>query len=90
MASGAAASSVLSLLLLAAFAASARAATFTITNNCGSTVWPAATPVGGGTQLDPGQTWTVDVPVGTQSDRVWGRTGTGVTLNCGGARCPDA
>ncbi|CAD6266734.1 unnamed protein product [Miscanthus lutarioriparius] len=62
MASGAAASSVLSLLLLAAFAGSARAATFTITNNCGST-------------LDPGQTWTVDVPAGTQSGRVWGRTG---------------
>jgi hypothetical protein len=49
-------------LVLAAFAAGASAATFSITNNCGYTVWPAGIPVGGGTQLDPSQTWTVDVP----------------------------
>ncbi|CAD6269423.1 unnamed protein product [Miscanthus lutarioriparius] len=85
MASRSAASSVLSLLLLAAFAASARAATFTITNNCGSTVWPAATPMGGGTQLDPGQSWTVNVPAGTQSGRVWGRTG--CSFNGGSGSC---
>nr|CAB3462709.1 unnamed protein product [Digitaria exilis] len=30
--------------LLSAFAARANAATFTITNNCGFTVWPAALP----------------------------------------------
>ncbi|PUZ68004.1 hypothetical protein GQ55_3G479800 [Panicum hallii var. hallii] len=74
MASPAAASSVL-LLLLAAFTAGAGAATFTIKNNCGYTVWPAATPVGGGRQLNPGQTWTLQVPAGTQSGRIWGRTG---------------
>ncbi|KAJ1266575.1 hypothetical protein BS78_08G162600 [Paspalum vaginatum] len=82
---GAFSSVVLLLLLAAAFAASARAATFTITNNCGSTVWPAATPVGGGTQLNPGQTWTVDVPAGTQSGRVWGRTG--CSFNGGSGSC---
>ncbi|CAD6342920.1 unnamed protein product [Miscanthus lutarioriparius] len=36
--------SVLFLLLLATFAASASAATFTVKNNCSSTVWPAAIP----------------------------------------------
>jgi hypothetical protein len=30
--------------------------------------------LGGGVQLNPGQTWTLDVPVGT-SGRIWGRTG---------------
>ncbi|OEL25013.1 Pathogenesis-related protein 1A/1B [Dichanthelium oligosanthes] len=70
--------------LLAAFAAGASAATFSITNNCGNTVWPAGIPVGGGTQLDPGQTWTVDVPAGT-SGRFWGRTG--CTFNGGTGHC---
>ncbi|XP_062203434.1 thaumatin-like pathogenesis-related protein 4 [Phragmites australis] len=87
-----AASSVL-FLVLAAFAAGASAATFTVTNNCGFTVWPAATPVGGGRQLDPHQTWTFDVPAGTSSGRVWGRTGCSFnggrgscqTGDCGGA-----
>ncbi|CAD6269411.1 unnamed protein product [Miscanthus lutarioriparius] len=45
------------LFLLAAFTAGASAATFTIKNNCGYTGWPAGIPVGGGTQLDPGQTY---------------------------------
>jgi hypothetical protein len=41
--------------------------------------------VAGGTQLDPGQTWTVDVPAGTQSGRVWGRTG--CSFNGGSGSC---
>ncbi|XP_066356233.1 thaumatin-like protein [Miscanthus floridulus] len=75
-----AASSV--LFLLAAMISCASAATFTIKNNCPYTVWPAATPVGGGTQLNPGQTWTISVPAGTKSGRVWGRTG--CSFNSGG------
>ncbi|CAN6339080.1 unnamed protein product [Urochloa humidicola] len=73
MASPAVSSSILLLLFLST-AGSASAATFTITNNCSFTMWPAAVPVGGGVQLNPGQTWTLDVPVGT-SGRIWGRTG---------------
>ncbi|WVZ91454.1 hypothetical protein U9M48_037622 [Paspalum notatum var. saurae] len=82
MASRAAASVV--LLLLAAFAASASAATFTIKNNCGYTVWPAGIPAGGGTQLNSGQTWTVNVSPGT-SGRFWGRTG--CSFNGGSGHC---
>ncbi|CAL4890744.1 unnamed protein product [Urochloa decumbens] len=78
-----AASSVVFLVLFA-FAASANAATFTVTNNCGYTVWPAGIPVGGGTQLDQGQSWTVDVPPGT-SGRFWGRTG--CNFNGGSGHC---
>ncbi|KAL6638389.1 hypothetical protein ACP70R_023884 [Stipagrostis hirtigluma subsp. patula] len=78
-----AASSAL-LLLLAAFAAGASAATFTVTNKCGSTVWPAAIPVGGGVQLDPGRSWSFDAAPGT-SGRVWGRTG--CSVNGGSATC---
>ncbi|KAJ1266580.1 hypothetical protein BS78_08G163100 [Paspalum vaginatum] len=66
------ASTSILVVLLAAFAAGASAAT---KNNCSYTVWPAVTPVGGGKQLGPGQTWTLDVPTGTQSGRIWGRTG---------------
>ncbi|XP_066356689.1 pathogenesis-related protein 1A/1B-like [Miscanthus floridulus] len=76
-------SSVL-FLLVAAFAAGANVATFSIINNCGDTVWPAGIPVGGGTQLNPGQTWSVDVPAGT-SGRFWGRTG--CTFNGGSGHC---
>jgi hypothetical protein len=47
-------------------------------------VWPAAIPVGGGTQLDPGQTWTVDVPAGT-TGRFWGRTG--CSFSSGSGHC---
>ncbi|KAF8763020.1 hypothetical protein HU200_008869 [Digitaria exilis] len=54
--------SLLFLLIISAFAAAGNAATFTITNNCGFTVWPAALPVGGGFQLD-------------SERRIWGRTG---------------
>nr|P50698.1 RecName: Full=Thaumatin-like pathogenesis-related protein 4; Flags: Precursor [Avena sativa]AAB09227.1 thaumatin-like pathogenesis-related protein [Avena sativa] len=78
-------SSTVLFLLLAVFAASASAATFTITNNCGYTVWPAAIPVGGGQQLDQGQTWTLNVPAGTNSGRIWGRTG--CSFNGGSGSC---
>jgi hypothetical protein len=50
------------------------AASFTITNSCNVTIWPAITPGGGGQRLDPGQTWTLDVTSGASS-RLWGRTG---------------
>uniref|UniRef100_J3NF75 Thaumatin-like protein n=1 Tax=Oryza brachyantha TaxID=4533 RepID=J3NF75_ORYBR len=73
--SPAATSAVLAVVLVATLAAGANAATFTITNQCSFTVWPAATPVGGGAQLEPGRTWAIDVPAGTSSGRVWGRTG---------------
>ncbi|CAD6269416.1 unnamed protein product [Miscanthus lutarioriparius] len=76
--------SLVLFLLLAAFTAGASAATFTITNNCGYTVWPAGIPVGGGTQLDQGHTWIVDVPTGT-SGRFWGRTG--CSFNVGSGHC---
>ncbi|KAK4256393.1 hypothetical protein QN277_009265 [Acacia crassicarpa] len=52
-----------------------QAARFDITNNCPYTVWPAALPTGGGQQLTQGQTWSLDVPAGTTSGRIWGRTG---------------
>ena len=65
-------SSVL-FLILATFAAVTSAATFAVKNNCSYTVWPAAIPISRGTQLDPGWTWTVDVPAGT-TGRFWGRT----------------
>lgn len=38
-------------------------------------MWPAAVPVGGGRRLDPGQVWSLDVPAGTMSGRIWARTG---------------
>ncbi|PSE25104.1 hypothetical protein C7G59_19080, partial [Acinetobacter baumannii] len=50
------------------------AATFEITNQCADTVWAAASP-GGGSQLAKGQSWSIQVPAGTTSGRIWGRTG---------------
>ena len=42
--------------------------------------------MGGGVQLNPGQTWTVSVPACTGSGQVWGRTG--CSFNGGGrGRC---
>ncbi|KAL6599915.1 hypothetical protein ACP70R_045566 [Stipagrostis hirtigluma subsp. patula] len=69
-----AAGSSLVFLILASFSARANAANFTIKNNCRFTVWPAAVPVGGGLQLNPGETWTVKVPADAGSGRIWGRT----------------
>uniref|UniRef100_A0A0D9UW04 non-specific serine/threonine protein kinase n=1 Tax=Leersia perrieri TaxID=77586 RepID=A0A0D9UW04_9ORYZ len=80
-------------LLLAAIITTATAATLNITNLCSFTVWPAAVPVGGGTRLDTGKSWTLDVPTGTAPGRVWARTGcsfdangnsTCLTGDCGG------
>ena len=73
---------------------SAQAARFDIVNQCSYTVWAAATPSGGGRRLDQGQTWPLDVPAGTSSGRIWGRTGCSFdgsgrgscqTGDCGGA-----
>nr|GMD82375.1 osmotin-like protein [Ipomoea batatas] len=84
----------LPLLLLLSLFTSGYAATFEIRNNCPYTVWAAATPVGGGKQLDQGQSWTIDVPGGTRMARIWGRTncnfdasgrGSCETGDCGGA-----
>eukprot|EP01018_Ginkgo_biloba_P023084 Gb_07674 [translate_table: standard] len=50
------------------------AATFDVRNQCPYTVWAAGNP-GGGKRLDPGQSWTVQVPAGTIGARFWGRTG---------------
>lgn len=72
-------SSILPLLIL--LVAAADAATLTITNKCGYTVWPAAVPPGGGRKLETGETWTVRVPAGTRGGRVWGRTGCGFESN---------
>ncbi|GAU19498.1 hypothetical protein TSUD_77430 [Trifolium subterraneum] len=84
----------ISLSMLALCLVSAQAARFDIVNQCSYTVWPAATPSGGGRQLNSGQTWSIDIPAGTSSGRVWGRTGCSFdgsgrgscqTGDCGGA-----
>jgi hypothetical protein len=62
----------LHLLLLAA---TIEATTFSVINQCSYTVWPAAVPVGGGMQLDPGKVWPINVPAGTTGGRIWARTG---------------
>ncbi|PQQ21392.1 hypothetical protein Pyn_17979 [Prunus yedoensis var. nudiflora] len=62
------------ILCATLFFASTNAARFNIRNNCGFTVWAAATP-GGGRQLNPGQSWALDVRAGTQGARIWARTG---------------
>uniref|UniRef100_A0A0A9BYJ7 Protein kinase domain-containing protein n=1 Tax=Arundo donax TaxID=35708 RepID=A0A0A9BYJ7_ARUDO len=65
----------LHLLPILILVATNEAAVFSITNNCSFIVWPAAVPVGGGVQLNPGQTQALNVPAGTSSRRLWGRTG---------------
>nr|CAB3476547.1 unnamed protein product [Digitaria exilis] len=49
--------------------------TVSITNRCSYTLWPAAMPVGGGVQLNPGESWILHMPTGTTTGRVWPRTG---------------
>ncbi|WZY77651.1 hypothetical protein YC2023_024035 [Brassica napus] len=61
---------IFSILLLIS---TATAATFEIINQCGYTVWAAASP-GGGRRLNSGQSWTLNVPAGTSMARIWGRT----------------
>ncbi|KAM3321838.1 protein P21-like [Capsicum chacoense] len=51
------------------------ATTFDIRNNCPYTVWAASVPVGGGRQLNGGETWAIEVPAGTSQARIWARTG---------------
>jgi hypothetical protein len=63
------------LFLLPVIAAYSDTVTLNITNQCSYTVWPAATPVGGGIQLEPGKTWTLNVPANTNRGHVWARTG---------------
>ncbi|CAL4964790.1 unnamed protein product [Urochloa decumbens] len=51
------------------------AVTLSITNRCSYTVWPAAVPVGGGMQLNPGESWILRMPSSTTTGRAWPRTG---------------
>nr|XP_009409806.2 PREDICTED: protein P21-like [Musa acuminata subsp. malaccensis] len=92
--SGAAMASLggLSFLLLPLLFVVSHAATFDIVNQCSFTVWAAAVP-GGGRQLDPSQTWSINVNPGTTGGRVWARTdcsfdgsgsGSCQTGDCGG------
>lgn len=67
-------SNVSIFLLLSLLFHFSNAAVFTIRNNCQQTVWAGAVPVGGGQRLEPGQTWTLDVPPGTKTARIWPRT----------------
>ncbi|KAK1307949.1 Thaumatin-like protein [Acorus calamus] len=62
------------LLLLTLLFTLTNAATFTIVNQCPYTLWAAAVP-GGGKQLNPGQSWTINVAPGTAQARIWARTG---------------
>ncbi|CAL9211863.1 protein P21-like [Musa acuminata AAA Group] len=82
----------LSFLFLPLLFVVSHAATFDIVNQCSFTVWAAAVP-GGGRQLDPSQTWTINVNPGTTGGRVWARTdcsfdgsgsGSCQTGDCGG------
>ncbi|KAL6856001.1 hypothetical protein ACP4OV_018803 [Aristida adscensionis] len=61
--------------LLAAAAGVTEAAIFTVVNQCPYTVWAASVPVGGGRQLNRGESWAIDVPAGTAAARIWARTG---------------
>lgn len=70
---------LLPLLLLTATSCT-DAVSIVITNKCAYTVWPAALP-GGGTELNTGDSWFLDVPSGTRNGRVWGRTGCGFVIN---------
>ncbi|GJN35534.1 hypothetical protein PR202_gb24320 [Eleusine coracana subsp. coracana] len=72
------------ILLVAVTVVVASAANVLLVNNCPFTVWPAATPpeLGGGTQLNPGQTWQVPVPAGTSGTRIWACIGCVFSGNC--------
>lgn len=64
------------LLLLLLLLPLSQSTTFLIINNCNHTIWPAATPFGGGVQLPPSQTWTVATSATTStSGSIWARTG---------------
>ncbi|CAO2209214.1 unnamed protein product [Urochloa humidicola] len=90
---------ILSIFLLFLLPGITDGATFSITNRCSYTVWPAAVPVGGGVQLNSGEWWTIDVPASTTGGRIWARTacsfdsagnGKCETGDCGGVlACKD-
>ncbi|XP_051220247.1 thaumatin-like protein [Lolium perenne] len=61
-------------LLILTVAITTDAATITVINKCSYTVWPGAL-LGGGVRLDPGRSWTLNMPPGTAAARVWPRTG---------------
>ncbi|VAH72205.1 unnamed protein product [Triticum turgidum subsp. durum] len=65
---------VSSPLLLLLLAATSEATTFYITNGFPYTIWPAALPIGGGMQLDPGKPWTLNTG-DTNATCLWARTG---------------
>ncbi|XP_021754123.1 pathogenesis-related protein-like [Chenopodium quinoa] len=66
--------SCLVIILASAISTPIRAATFTVKNQCGYTVWGAALP-GGAKEMPSGDTWNFDVDPSTSAGRVWGRTG---------------
>ncbi|KAH0455502.1 hypothetical protein IEQ34_015534 [Dendrobium chrysotoxum] len=68
------------LLLISFLASGAKAASFTLTNNCGYTVWPGILSGAGtaplsttGFVLNSGESRSVDIP-SSWSGRLWGRT----------------
>lgn len=85
---------LLPILLLLLLVATDDAAVFSIINNCSYTVWPAATPVGGGSELKSGDMWILNVPANTTSGHIWGRTGCKFNSNdygtCETADCAGA
>jgi hypothetical protein len=65
----------LALIFLLVATADSDSVTLNITNQCSYTVWPAALPMGGGMRLDPGKTWTLNIPTDPFRGHVWARTG---------------
>ena len=77
--------SIFFFLFITLFIALSHAARFDITNNCTYTVWAAAVP-GGGRQLNPQESWPLDVDAGTTGGRIWARTGCNFDFS-GHGRC---
>ncbi|RCV19602.1 hypothetical protein SETIT_3G398800v2 [Setaria italica] len=70
---------LLVVVALAAACGGASADTFRVTN------------IGGGTQLNPSETWVFTAPAGTKSGRIWGRAGCQLPLSpatTGGSAVP--
>ncbi|RHN43305.1 putative thaumatin [Medicago truncatula] len=93
--------SLIKISLLSLCLISAQAARFDIVNQCAYTVWPAATPSGGGRQLDRGQSWPLDAVVVVKlviavvpSVAAYPLSSTSnacnKVLNCRDSNCPDA
>nr|ACJ62936.1 zeamatin-like protein [Zea mays subsp. parviglumis] len=62
-------------IFVALLAVAGEAAVFTVVNQCPFTVWAASVPVGGGRQLNRGESWRITAPAGTTAARIWARTG---------------